>query len=235
MNMTNEIVMLLPILTKILISTICGAIVGYERELKNKSAGLRTIILISVGSCLFTIASFVAAQYVGDPTRILSTIVTGIGFLGGGVIVQHEDKLIGITTAIATADVGAEGLGFAVPVNLALGIADDLLKEGRILHAFLGILGAQHFDTAEDGARVFSGVIIQELYGPGNEVFAIGKAGALAGDIIKKINGVNVKTLDGLITVLRQKRAGDTVEIEILRNSQTITLVFELDLRPSDV
>ena len=153
----------------------------------------------------------------------------------GGALINSNGELIGITTAIATADVGAEGLGFAVPVNLALGIADDLLEEGRILHAFLGILGAQHFDTAEDGARVFSGVIIQELYGPGNEVFAIGKAGALAGDIIKKINGVNVKTLDGLITVLRQKRAGDTVEIEILRNSQTITLVFELDLRPSDV
>ena len=153
----------------------------------------------------------------------------------GGALLNNNGELIGITTAIATADVGAEGLGFAVPVNLALGIADDLLKEGRILHAFLGILGAQHFDTAEDGARVFSGVVIQELYGPGNDVFAIGKAGALAGDIIKKINGINVKTLDGLITVLRQKRAGDTVEIEILRNSQTITLVFELDLRPSDV
>ena len=123
----------------------------------------------------------------------------------GGALINSNGELIGITTAIATADVGAEGLGFAVPVNLALGIADDLLKEGRILHAFLGILGAQHFETAEDGARVFSGVIIQELYGPGNEVFAIGKAGALAGDIIKKINGVNVKTLDGLITVLRQK------------------------------
>ena len=125
----------------------------------------------------------------------------------GGALINSNGELIGITTAIATADVGAEGLGFAVPVNLALGIADDLLKEGRILHAFLGILGAQHFDTAEDGARVFSGVIIQELYGPGNEVFAIGKAGALAGDIIKKINGVNVKTLDGLITVLRQKKS----------------------------
>ncbi len=153
----------------------------------------------------------------------------------GGALINSNGELIGITTAIATADVGAEGLGFAVPVNLALGIADDLLKDGQILHAFLGILGAQHFDTAEDGARVFSGVIIQELYGPGNEVFAIGKAGAVPGDIIKKINGVNVKTLDGLITVLRQKRAGDTVEIEILRNSQAITLVFELDLRPSDV
>ena len=153
----------------------------------------------------------------------------------GGALINNNGELIGITTAIATADVGAEGLGFAVPVNLALGIADDLLKDGRILHAFLGILGAQHFETADDGARIFSGVLIQELYGPGNEVFAIGKAGASAGDIIKKINGINVKTLDGLITVLRQKRAGDTVEIEIQRNSQTITLVFELDLRPSDV
>ena len=153
----------------------------------------------------------------------------------GGALINSNGELIGITTAIATADVGAEGLGFAVPVNLALGIADDLLKEGQILHAFLGILGAQHFDTADDGARVFSGVFIQELYGPGNEVFAIGKAGAMPGDIIKKINGINVKTLDGLITVLRQKRAGDTVEIVILRNSQFITLVFELDLRPSDV
>ncbi len=153
----------------------------------------------------------------------------------GGALLNSNGELIGITTAIATADVGAEGLGFAVPVNLALGIADDLLKEGRILHAFLGILGAQHFDIANDGARIFSGVIIQELYGPDNELFAIGNAGAVPGDVIKKINGNNVKTLDGLITVLREKRAGDIVEIEILRNSQMITLVFELDLRPSDV
>ena len=153
----------------------------------------------------------------------------------GGALINNNGELIGITTAIATADVGAEGLGFAVPINLALNIADGLIKEGKILHAFLGILGAQHFDTAEDGARVFSGVFIQELYGPGGELFAIGKAGALPGDVIKKINGKTVKTLDGLITILRTKRAGEEVEIEILRDSQAITLVFELDLRPSDV
>ena len=153
----------------------------------------------------------------------------------GGALINKNGELIGITTAIATADVGAEGLGFAVPVNLALNIAEGLLNDGRILHAFLGILGAQHFDIAEDGARVFSGVFIQELYGPGGEIFAIGKAGALPGDVIKKINGETVKTLDGLITILRTKRAGEQVEIEILRESQAITLVFELDLRPSDV
>ena len=153
----------------------------------------------------------------------------------GGALINKNGELIGITTAIATADVGAEGLGFAVPVNLALNIAEGLIKDGKILHAFLGILGAQHFDIAEDGARVFSGVFIQELYGPGGEIFAIGKAGALPGDVIKKINGETVKTLDGLITILRTKRAGEQVEIEILRESQAITLVFELDLRPSDV
>ena len=153
----------------------------------------------------------------------------------GGALINKNGELIGITTAIATADVGAEGLGFAVPVNLALNIAEDLISDGKILHAFLGILGAQHFETAEDGARVFSGVHIQELYGPGGEVFAIGKAGAIPGDVIKKINGKKIKTLDGLITILRTKRAGDEVEIEILRDSQSISLVFQLDLRPSDV
>ena len=153
----------------------------------------------------------------------------------GGALINKNGELIGITTAIATADVGAEGLGFAVPVNLALGIAEDLISDGKILHAFLGILGAQHFETAADGARVFSGVFIQELYGPGGAIFAIGKAGALPGDVIKTINGENVKTLDGLITILRTKRAGDQVEIQIMRDSQAITLVFQLDLRPSDV
>ena len=153
----------------------------------------------------------------------------------GGALINKNGELIGITTAIATADVGAEGLGFAVPINLALNIAEDILLDGKVLHAFLGILGAQHFETAEDGARIFSGVYIQELYGPGGEVFAIGKAGALPGDIIKKINGESIQTLDGLITILRTKRAGEEVEIEILRDSQSIKLIFELDLRPSDV
>jgi putative Mg2+ transporter-C (MgtC) family protein len=127
MNFYQEMAMFLPIAFKVLIATICGAIVGYERELKNKSAGLRTIILICVGSCLFTVASFVAAKYTGDPTRILSTIVTGIGFLGGGVIMQHEDKLVGITTAAFIWVVSAIGilcgLGMVMPpIILTLGL-----------------------------------------------------------------------------------------------------------------
>ena len=114
-------------------------------------------------------------------------------------------------------------------------LSQDLLDDGKVYHSFLGILGAQHFEVAEDGARIFSGVVIQELYGPANDIYAIGKAGALPGDIIKKVNGKNIKTLDGLISLLRSKKAGDEISIEITRNGQAIILEFLLDLRPSDV
>ena len=153
----------------------------------------------------------------------------------GGALLNQNGELIGITTAIATADVGAEGLGFAVPINLALGIVEDILDDGKVLHAFLGILGAQYFEVADDGARIFSGVVIEELYGPADDIYAIGKAGALSGDVIKKVDDINITTLDQLITILRNKRAGDAITVEILRGENTITLDFTLDLRPSDV
>ena len=153
----------------------------------------------------------------------------------GGALLNQKGELIGITTAIATADVGAEGLGFAVPINLALGIVEDILDDGKVLHAFLGILGAQYFEVADDGARIFSGVVIEELYGPADDIYAIGKAGALSGDVIKKVNDIDITTLDQLITILRNKRAGDAITVEILRSGNTIILDFTLDLRPSDV
>ena len=153
----------------------------------------------------------------------------------GGALLNQKGELIGITTAIATADVGAEGLGFAVPINLALGIVEDILDDGKVLHAFLGILGAQYFEVADDGARIFSGVLIEELYGPADDIYAIGKAGALPGDVIKKVNDISIMTLDQLITILRNKRAGDAITVEILRDENSIVLDFTLDLRPSDV
>jgi len=153
----------------------------------------------------------------------------------GGALLNQKGELVGITTAIATADVGAEGLGFAIPIDLALSIMEDLLNEGTVLHSFLGINGSQNFDTAEDGARIFAGVKIEGLYGPANDTYAIGKAGAIAGDIIKSLDGSKLKTLDQMITILRTRRAGEDISIEILRDDETIILTFKLDLRPSDI
>lgn len=91
----------------ILGSLLIGLIIGTEREYQNKSAGLRTFVLVSFGACVYTILS----QKIGSqsPDRIASNIITGIGFLGAGVIFKDENKISGVNTATtiwATASLG---------------------------------------------------------------------------------------------------------------------------------
>jgi len=78
---------------------LCGGIVGLERQLRGKAAGIRTSILICLGTELFVSlgASFGGERV--DPTRVLAQVVTGIGFLGGGVILAREGMIVGITSA----------------------------------------------------------------------------------------------------------------------------------------
>jgi Uncharacterized membrane protein len=70
------------------ISVLIGLLIGAEREYRNKSAGLRTFILVCFGACLFTILSVKIG--IDDPDRIAANIITGIGFLGAGVIFQRR-------------------------------------------------------------------------------------------------------------------------------------------------
>lgn len=79
------------------VAFIIGAIIGLEREFRSKPAGFRTMILICVGSCLYTILSKEASQV--SPDRIASNIVTGIGFIGAGVIFKEGISVNGLTTA----------------------------------------------------------------------------------------------------------------------------------------
>jgi putative Mg2+ transporter-C (MgtC) family protein len=96
----TEIGLIVFLLPKIIVATICGLIIGWERETKNKVAGIRTHIIVCVGACLFTATGFILGeQYHVDPTRVIGQIITGIGFLGGGVIFKHEDKINGVTSA----------------------------------------------------------------------------------------------------------------------------------------
>lgn len=79
-----------------LMSILCGGIIGFEREYRSKSAGFRTIILISLGSTIFTIVS---GHGVGTDDRIAANIITGIGFIGAGVIFKDQISIRGLTTA----------------------------------------------------------------------------------------------------------------------------------------
>ncbi len=105
-RISNEVII-------IFIAICIGIIIGAEREYRGKSAGLRTFILVSFGSCIFTILSINIG--VKDPDRIAANIITGIGFLGAGLIFRDDNKINGITTATtiwATASLGmAAGSG----------------------------------------------------------------------------------------------------------------------------
>ena len=83
---------------KIFASTIVGFLIGAEREYRSKSAGLRTFTLISLGSTIFTILSIKMGMD-NSHDRIAANIVTGIGFIGAGVIFKQEDRVNGLTTA----------------------------------------------------------------------------------------------------------------------------------------
>ena len=80
-------------------SVFCGGIIGLERQLRGKPAGIRTSILICMGTQLFVSlgSSFVGERV--DPTRVLAQVVTGIGFVGGGVILAREGAIVGVTSA----------------------------------------------------------------------------------------------------------------------------------------
>ena len=95
-------------LTKLAIAFLLAFVIGFERELRHKPAGIRTHVLVCMGSTLFTIVSYQA--FPGDPARIASNIVTGIGFIGAGVIMKFEDRVVGLTTAASLWLTGAIGL-----------------------------------------------------------------------------------------------------------------------------
>ena len=99
------------LIRRLLTAALLGAALGFEREIRQKSAGLRTNILIAVGAALFTLMSIEMAGPFGDPGRIAAQIVTGIGFLGAGAIMRTDSGMQGLTTAAT------------VWVNAAVGVA----------------------------------------------------------------------------------------------------------------
>ncbi len=137
----------------------------------------------------------------------------------GGALLDQEAKLIGITTAIGVSDVGAEGLGFAVPVDLAVSVAEDLINDGIVRHALMGITGTTTTENRQD-ATVPLGVGVNTL----SPDSAYERAGGELDDVIFELQGDPVTSIQQLIARLRMFRAGDTVEVKALRGDRELTL-----------
>jgi putative Mg2+ transporter-C (MgtC) family protein len=115
----EDLARLLPVfLIRCGVAAVCGGLIGIERELKDKPAGFRTNILICLGASIYmAIGLLVPADQV-DPTRIAAQVVTGIGFLGAGCIIQSGQHIRGLTTAATIWVVAAIGIvsGAGYPV-----------------------------------------------------------------------------------------------------------------------
>jgi putative Mg2+ transporter-C (MgtC) family protein len=108
------------IILRLLLAAALGAGIGYQRERCNKPAGLRTHILICVGSALFTVVSLFGFGDGVDPSRVAAGVVTGIGFIGAGVIFRgmRGDYVVGLTTAASVWVTAAIGLAAGVGMYL---------------------------------------------------------------------------------------------------------------------
>lgn len=108
---------------RLLLACLLGGVIGLERELKRKAAGVRTNLLIAMGAALFTLLSAVLAGDSSDKSRIASNIVQGVGFLGAGLILHNRTRVSGLTSAATVFVVAAIGMacgaGLYAPALLA--------------------------------------------------------------------------------------------------------------------
>ena len=127
-------------LLRLVFAFVLGSILGIEREINRKPAGLRTLAVISLASALFTILSLNSAFSSGatDPTRIASQIVVGVGFVGAGVIISTGGHVRGVTTAAS--------LWVAAAVGMASGIGEFGLA---IVTTILALIALEFFVVFE--------------------------------------------------------------------------------------
>ncbi|MBO6590515.1 MAG: MgtC/SapB family protein [Muricauda sp.] len=137
---TNDWSQVMDFALKVGIATISGLLIGVEREFKGKEAGLKTNTLVAIGAAVFVLISmrFYGEEYT-DITRVLSQIVTGIGFLGAGVILQNEkeERVKGLTTAATLWCSAGAGCLAAMAMWLELAILTVLVV---IVNIFFGYI-----------------------------------------------------------------------------------------------
>ncbi len=101
---------------RLILAAVLGGVIGAEREELRKPAGLRTHMLVSMGSCIFTLVSLLFST---DPARIAASIVTGVGFIGAGCIIATRNRVIGVSTAAS--------LWVTAGIGMLVGIGEEFL------------------------------------------------------------------------------------------------------------
>lgn len=146
----------------------------------------------------------------------------------GGALLDASGSVIGITTVIAVSDVGAEGLGFATPIEIARDVATDLLTDGEVHHGFLGVAGDDIDPDLAQRNNIVGGAVITEV-GAGTPAAA---AGLRPGDLVISVNARPVVSMSSLVLAIRRLEPGSTAIIGTLRDGERRDIVVVLGERP---
>ncbi len=147
----------------------------------------------------------------------------------GGALLDGDGAVIGITTAIALSETGAEGLGFATPIDIARSVADDIITSGRAVHVWLGIEGRDLDVASAQDAGVAGGAVVVDVVADGP---AAG-AGLRADDVIVAMADQEVRSMSDLVIALRERSPGDRVDLAVLRGGGRETVAVVLGTRPT--
>jgi len=147
---------------RLIVAALLGGIIGVERQIKHRPAGLRTNMFICFGSALFTVVSGLMSGGGSEDTRIAAQVVTGIGFIGAGVILHSRASVQGVTTAATIFVVAAIGMCAGAGLMFPAMLATVLVIFGLLI---LGLLEQRVFGTSYPTAYQASSGDAQELYG----------------------------------------------------------------------
>lgn len=212
----------LAVALRIVIAAILGGILGLEREVKNRAAGLRTYMLVCVGACLAMLTNQYVCQVfsAGDPVRMGAQVVSGIGFLGAGtIIVTRRNQIKGLTTAA--------GLWSAAGVGLALGIGFYEAAIAGSLAIFVVMTLLQKIDSRmrKRSSRVTAYFELSKELSLGDFLRQVGELAVDLGDVQRDTDDA-VRAYIG--TFKATDRRNHAVMLEDIRNIPGVLYIEEL-------
>lgn len=171
----------------------------------------------------------------GDQTPLFDMIQTDAPVTqgnSGGALVDGSGAVVGINAAIAASpEVGAEGIAFAIPVDVAVAVAEELINSGRATHPWLGITGETITPRSAEEFGVEQGAFIREVLSNGPAA----RAGLRPNDVVVSFAGERIESMDDLVVAIRSHRVGEQVEMVVVRGGERITLQATLGDKPADL
>lgn len=168
----------------------------------------------------------------GSPLRLPNVIQTDAEINpgnSGGPLVDSSGRLIGLNSAILTSGAPRNaGVGFAIPANTVMDVVDQLVAEGHVQHAYLGVSGTTLGADAADRLGLEGGAYVESV----EPDTPAAEAGLVTGDVITAVDDIPVRTMDDLIVAIREAEIGQTVELRYVRDGQPATVSATLGELP---